>query len=182
MSLSALPNEILYEICSYLERQQLFEPFHLGNFRLANTNFAAIGLRYLAREVTIFLNPWSLFRLLTFSSDSKLWNDVKSLRLSCSIYPSLGKNEDIRASMLKNSENHDFLVDQLSQIMYKSLRYTQQQLIEPRVYVSSLSKILPKLANLESIIISNEYGLDIGSQDINQLNMDRELSEEFLEI
>ena len=84
--------------------------------------------------------------------------------------------------MLKNSENHDFLVDQLSQIMYKSLRYTQQQLIEPRVYVSSLSKILPKLANLESIIISNEYGLDIGSQDINQLNMDRELSEEFLEI
>ena len=182
MSLSALPNELLDQICSYLEQRQPFEPFHVGEFRLANKNFAAIGRRHFPSELTVFISPESISRILTLSADSDLWDGVKSLNLSTSIYLPFSKNELIRRKGLEDEHAQSFVSGLLADSTYASIRSTQQQLLKSNHYSHFLELLLSRSTNLQSVTISKDHTPKYGPYGRKPPHMAPGFHEKFLRL
>ena len=174
MSLSALPNELLNQICSYLEEPvDSTEPYHLGGFRLACKLFAAIGLRHLAREITLSVTPWSISRLLRLSSGKRnLRRNVRSLRISCFMYPTPLENDCTLKYFWEGSELSDSpsapCPDTLeAYYAYRSLCCQQKRLTKSNQYFDCLKTLLQRLPNLQRITI-----FDTRTKEIIPRNME----------
>ena len=167
MPLLALPNEILDRICSYLEYRKYRkafmlnycrfappEPYYVGNFRMASRLCAAIGLQYLAREVTLVATPQSLCRLLTLSCHPVLKANVKSLRISCFMYADPENFEEVQLCLGERpASSIEFPVTLPAYYAYISLCHGQQKLVQSEHYSDSLKLILSRLPNLRSVKI-----------------------------
>ncbi|MCJ1329972.1 hypothetical protein MMC10_006653 [Thelotrema lepadinum] len=186
MPLLALPNELLDQICSYLEHRKHREafltnyswetgstwappsPYYVGQFRLACRVFAAIGIPYLAREVTLVATPQSMCRLLRLSH-SVLGTNVRSLRISCFMHTQLGNYKRVRecfVSGLADTSSPEFLDTLPAFYAYNSLCYSQQKLVQAKSHPAFLRTLLSKLSNLETITIFDEVTREIVPRDI----------------
>ena len=151
MPFAELPTEILHLICSHLT------PDSLSSFRLAYKKAAAVGIDYLAQEVTLVPTPDSISRLLTLSSHPILRTNVKMIDLSCWLYPRFEDDYDTREHVeqtLRDSSSPEYSKELPIYYAYNSLCDSQLALIKSKHYWSSLLTILSRLCNLRKIAIT----------------------------
>ena len=130
------------------------EPYYVGNFRLASKLLAAIGLQYLAREVTLVATPQSLSRLLALSYHPALRANVRSLRISCFMYALPGNFMQVAACLGERPvSSPKFSMTLSAHYAYISLCHGQEKLVQSENYWASLKMILLSLPNLRSVKI-----------------------------
>ena len=178
MPLINLPNEILHLLCSRLT------PESLSSFRLTYKKAAAVGIEYLAHEVTLVPTPDSVSRLLTLSSHPILSTNVTIIDISCWLYPRFEDDYDTREHFeqaLRDSSSSDYATEFPIYYAYNSLCDSQLALIKSKHYWDSLLTILSRLCNLRKIAITGSITRELIPRHMAPTSAAKTWAERFVE-
>ena len=139
MPLSTLPNEILYNIFSYLGWSDV------KNVRAQDRRLAEIGLEYFPREITIVATDWrSLERVEKLVSLGPVGKNVRFVSICCYVrFPNLpGPGSTVTTAFGS---------------VLKDILDRHCNSVQEGTYSAAIKAILQKLHRLESVVIPYDY-------------------------
>ena len=147
MASQLLPTEILHNICNRLDTPNIL------NFRLANRQFAAIGLEYIAEKVRVFLTHASLARFINIALHPVLKKKVQSITFSPFIYQQYKRRDEFfrQHNIPKDMFDSKASSGLSAMIELNTFRCGQQLVLEQGRFVKTIRACLLNLQNLEYI-------------------------------
>ncbi|MCJ1327453.1 hypothetical protein MMC10_004122, partial [Thelotrema lepadinum] len=147
MSLFDCPNEILHEVYSYLESEDV------KTLRLTNKVLAELGISHLPHTVTTFMSKWCTTRLTKLSLHPLLRRNVKTVRF----YPIMdhrhqygsGPHLPRKPRIIHGNETAKSILDAM---MWES---SKEPPLSHKDYMDFLRFLLPGFPNLQSVVISD---------------------------